>query len=385
MYFFYIPLAFLIAEQFRREDLERIMRMTLWLAIAAAPLVLLQFFSPPDSIVNQGSGLDEETQFKAFSAALGRVRPNRFLYRCQRARHVCYQRGGVRRRFADAGTAFAGCQPKDAVGRHLPLYCSCSSSAAAAGCSRMSLLFSPRPPSPACSHGARASQSRPASGRFSWLPLARVLWPILMPEGFEVFMARWEGAWESETQSTGLRVRHLQSGLSRVLRLSAITSPDTPIQGYLLGIGGNAAKQLAWVQLPPAYYAWDLYGAWAEDAWSRHIVDLGLVLGLVTILGRIALTAWLGLVAARATRRSGDVLPFVLFGFLFFPILNGQIQGQGTLNGYAWMFFGFCLAATKIANTVPRQPPAFAASCERGLGVSRARKPQYHRHQLLGA
>jgi hypothetical protein len=186
-----------------------------------------------------------------------------------------------------------------------------------------------------------------------------IVWPLLMPEGFEVFMTRWEGAWESETQDTGFeygifsRVFH---GYYAFLHHLA----DTPVQGYLLGIGGNAAQQLAWVQLPPAYYAWNLYGGWAEDAWSRHIVDLGLILGVVTILCRIALTVWLALVTARATRRSGDVLPFVLFGFLLFPILNGQIQGQGTLNGYAWMFFGFCLAATRIVNTVGRQLPASA-------------------------
>jgi hypothetical protein len=177
---------------------------------------------------------------------------------------------------------------------------------------------------------------------------AAFLWPILLPEGFDVFMARWEDAWESETQESsfeyGIFSRAFRGFYAFLYHL-----PDTPIQGYLIGIGGNAAKQMSWVQMPPAYYAWDDYGVWTEDSWSGHIVDLGLMLGIVTILGRIALTAWLGLSAARATRRSGDVLPFVLFGFLFLLLLYGQIQGQGTLNGYAWMFFGFCLAAVKTS------------------------------------
>jgi len=78
-YFFYIPLAFLIAEQFRREDLERIIRHTLWIAIPAAVLVIMQFNSPSTAVINLGSGLDESDQFQNLGAALGFVRPTGFF------------------------------------------------------------------------------------------------------------------------------------------------------------------------------------------------------------------------------------------------------------------------------------------------------------------
>ena len=357
LYFFYIPLAFLIAEQFRREDLERVMRITLWLAVAAAPLVLLQFASPPGSIVNQGSGLDEETQFQGLRAALGRVRPTGFF--------TATNGHGM---FVTSVAAFvvvflSQATRTKAVPQWL-LWGAIAAVVTMVGVSGSRGLFLQAAVILAATAfaGALARRQRIAIRAGVWPVVlvigAAVLWPIVLPDGFDVFMARWTGAWEAETQRSGFEYgifsRALYGFYGFLYHLR-----DTPIQGYLLGIGGNAAKQLDWVQLPPAYYAWDQYGAWAEDAWSRHIVDLGLVVGLLTILGRVALTVWLGLRAAQATRRTGDVLPFVLFGFLFFPMLYGQIQGHGTLNGYAWLFFGFCLAAAKSAERGHAENSAF--------------------------
>jgi hypothetical protein len=347
LYFFYIPLAFLIAEQFQQQDMERLVRITLWLAIAAAPLVVLQFASPPDSIINQGSSLDEETQFRNLGAALGRVRPTGFftatnghgMFVTSVAVFVVVLLSQAARsqgapRWLLWG-AVAGVVTMLGVSGSRGMFASVAVILAATAFA-----------------GVLANRQRIAirAGLWPFVLVAgvAVLWPILLPEGFEVFMARWTGAWESETQRAGFEF----GMFGRVMwyfYAFFYHLPDTPVQGYLLGIGGNAAKLLDWVQLPPAYYAWLGYGGWAEDAWSRHIVDLGLVLGVLTILGRVALTIWLGLRAAQATRRTGDILPFVLFGFLFFRILYDQIQGHGTLNGYAWLFFGFCLAAVKSA------------------------------------
>lgn len=353
MYFFYIPLAFLIAEQVRREDLERVMRLTLWLAVVAAPLVLLQFFSPPDSIVNQGSGLEEETQFRNLGAALGRVRPTGFF---------TATRG--QEQFVSVAAAFiiialTQARHARAVSPRL-LWASTIAVLAMLAVSGSRGMFASVAVVLAATAvaGVLARRQRIVLRAGVWpaalVIVGAILWPIVLPEGFEVFMTRWEDAWEAETRTSGF-----EYGIfSRVFHGSyafLYHLPDTPIQGYVLGIGGNAARQLDWVQFPPAYYAWSLYGQWAEDAWSRHIVDLGLVLGLLVIMGRVVLTIWIGIRAARATRRSGDVLSFVLFGLLFLPILYGQIQGQGTLNGYAWMFFGFCSAAVKTAELRRRE------------------------------
>jgi len=345
MYFFYIPLAFLIGEQFRREDLDQIIRFTLWLAVAAAPLVLLQFFAPKDSVLNLGSGLSEDTQFKNLGAALGYVRPTGFftatkgqvLFVASAAAFVVVsliqswrlRATGPRLVWTSAIAVFAMLAVSGSRGMF-------ASVAVILGATAFAGLLT----------GQRSIAFKAGVIPFLLVVAAAILWPIFLPEGFEVFMARWQGAWESETHvfEYGFFGRVLWGFYAFVFHLS-----DTPIQGYLLGIGGNAAQQLSWVQLPPAFYAWQGYGGWSEDSWSRHIIDLGILMGIVTILGRIALSAWLALTTLRATLQTGDVLPFALCGFIFLQILYGQIQGQGTLNGYVWIFLGFCLAAAKTA------------------------------------
>lgn len=344
-YFFYVPLAFLIAELFRWNDLQRLIRHTLWLALAAAPVVILQFFSPADSAINLGYGLEERNQFKNLGAALGFVRPTGFFTSTLgQAQFVAS---------AAALVLAAFLQPRNA--RHLnPVFLWLGTAAivsmivfsqsrgliVAAGLVLLAAVFA----------GVLTGKRRVVLRGGVW-PLALVLgagllWPLLFPNAFEVFVVRWGGAWYAETQifQLGIFGRALYGLYSFVHYF-----PDTPLGGYLLGIGGNAASQLEWVQMPPAALEWHGYGAWAEGGWERHIVELGPPLGLAFIIFRVTLTAWLGVRAVRTTRWSGEVLPVVLFGYVGIVLLYGQITGHGTVNGYAWMFFGFCLAAARCA------------------------------------
>jgi hypothetical protein len=84
-----------------------------------------------------------------------------------------------------------------------------------------------------------------------------------------------------------------------------------------------------------------------EDDWSRNIVDLGIVLGVIFIGFRVTLALWLIASAVASTRRSNDTLPLLLAGFISVIVLNGQITAQGTVNGYAWLFVGFCIATIR--------------------------------------
>jgi hypothetical protein len=56
-------------------------------------------------------------------------------------------------------------------------------------------------------------------------------------------------------------------------------------------------------------------------------------------------------------------LPLLLLAYVSVELLYGQITGHGTINGYAWLFMGFCLAAAaplrKAATT--SAPANFAA------------------------
>src|SRR4030095_3637805 len=53
MYFWYLPLAFIIGQQFRGKDLAMIFRHSLLIAIPMAVLVFLQYRSPPQALINQ--------------------------------------------------------------------------------------------------------------------------------------------------------------------------------------------------------------------------------------------------------------------------------------------------------------------------------------------
>ena len=120
---------------------------------------------------------------------------------------------------------------------------------------------------------------------------------------------------------------------------------DTPIQGYELGIGGNAADTLG--LKAERVRASDLQIGSAESDWGRQILELGPVLGILFIAFRAAFVIWMGKEALRATRRSRHPLPVFLFAFVAVLLFNGQMTGHGTLNGYAWLFAGLSMAVSR--------------------------------------
>jgi len=343
-YFFYIPLAFIVGEQFRENDIQRLIKHTTWLVIAATPIVLLQFFSPNSSVINLGSGLDESTQFRNLGAALGFVRPTGFFtstsgqalfvtsalalllpsflqrHRLRGASLALHRFGAV------AITLMA------IFGQSRLLFAMASLVLAAAS---LGGIIS----------GKQRVLFRSLVGPVVLVVAVAALWPLLFPTSFDVFVTRWSVAagYETRTFEFGFLGRALFGFYGFVHYI-----PDTPFFGYLLGLGGNAASQLAWIQLPRAAMEWQGYGQWAEGGWARHIIELGPPLGICFIIFRVSLTSWLGMIVIRATRLSGNILPVVLFGFEGLLLLNGQITGNGTINGYAWVFFGFCIASARV-------------------------------------
>lgn len=357
-YFFYIPLAFLIAEQFRQEDLRRLIRHTMWIALASAPVVILQFISPPDSVINLGSGLDEENQFRGLDAVFGVVRPTGFFTStlgqqmlvagaAAMALAVFLQQKRARPispLLLWMGTAAIAVMIMFSQSRGLFLNVGLILAAAAVA-------------------GLLTGKKRVVLRTIVWptalLVLVVILWPLLFPDAFEVFTERWLSAWRKESYlfQFGIFGRALYGLYSFIYYL-----PETPAFGYLLGLGGNAANQLNWVQLPQAAFEWQGYGGWAELAWERHIIELGPALGTVFIAFRVWLTIWLAVRAMRATRLSGDPLPVILFGYASVTLLFRQITGHGTVIGFCWLFVGLCVASARIAISNARTAPVPTAS-----------------------
>jgi len=58
-YWLYLPLAFVVAKTFRREDIHLFLKLCLWISIPYAFLVAAQYNAPPNAFINLGVGADE--------------------------------------------------------------------------------------------------------------------------------------------------------------------------------------------------------------------------------------------------------------------------------------------------------------------------------------
>jgi hypothetical protein len=329
-YFLYAPLAFLIGATFSLADIERVCRWTLLLSLPIGLLMAAQFFAPLNSPLNIGIASDEALQFVGLTVTSEHTRPM-----------GPFSSGAGPNQFTASAFAMLlaflimPARQRGVGPWILPL--------AAAGIALCVAMSGSRGAVSQCALigvfamvlgvvGRTAAVRRKAIA----LPLVVVgafvaIAPFAFPAAIEAFAERWTLAASAEQQvfQLGFLGRALYTFVD-FLRLFS----DTPLLGYGLGSGGNASITL---QLGPA--------VWAESDWARHIVDLGPVFGSVFILFRIVLAAWLGVVAFRATRRGVGPLPFLLYAYTGYVLLAGQVTGQGAVNGYAWLFMGFTLAA----------------------------------------
>jgi len=357
-YFLYAPLAFLVGAQFRAKDLARVARWTLLLSVPMAVLVTAQFAAPPNAAINVGTGSDRALQFVGLVQTAEHTRPMG-TFSSQQGQ-VQFVASGVALFFA---LIFLPARNRP-VGRWVLVL-------AAGGLATLLALSGSRTTVLHCGLIAVAGMALVLVGRGAALkfrslalPIAlaaafAVLYPIVFQEGFEAFSQRWETAAKTENKifQGGVYGRALY-GFVDFMRLFG----ETPVLGYGVGLGGNASTTLGV----------DINGvdplALAETDWARHILELGSIFGSAYIVLRIVLAAWLGVLVLRATRRGSGALPLLLYAYVSYLLLLGQITGQGAVNGYAWLFMGFCIAAANeqlrgkgSASDGAPPPPATAA------------------------
>lgn len=195
---------------------------------------------------------------------------------------------------------------------------------------------------------AALAAGRRLAGRILVVPMAIGLAAILIvPKAFPLavaaFVERWEGAYEAETAMYGPGGVFARAAFD--LFSFRFLLADTPIQGYQMGIGGNAADLLG--VRAERVQASDQQIGGAESDWGRQILELGPVLGICFIVFRVSLAIWTGVEALRATRRSRHPLPVFLFAFVAVLLFHGQMTGHGSLNGYTWLFAGLSMAVNR--------------------------------------
>ena len=343
-YFFYIPLTFIIAKEFNQDDVRRLLRHTLWIGIVSAPVVALQFLSPPHSFINAGDAVTATDQFRQLGSALGHIRPAGYfssslgLWMFLSTLTIAVLYGWI----SSAKNPLAGRWVL--VLATMALLSMMAFSGSRGAMAQSALVFV------ATAIAGYISNRRQLAIRAGLWPLMVVvflvvLWPIVLPSAYDTFITRWDQAAASNNDfALGFAGRALYALYGWIYYL------HTPFTGYLLGITTNAAARLPWVQLPAAAYTWTGFGIWArESGFAVHLVELGLVLGFGYIFFRIWFTLWLLIKVWKSTRKNHDPLALMLFSFAGELILMGQITVQGTVNGYTWIFLGITLAAAKFA------------------------------------
>jgi hypothetical protein len=334
--FLHLPLIFVMPRVLRPEDVKRIGWWVLILVVPMALLMVAQFQSPPSSWLN-GTATGEGEQIVA---ALGKVRtagPFSFVV-------------GVVAYFALATGFLVWAALRRGVYRNWVLF--------AAG---VAILI-----------GIAVSGSRSVVGACAVVVASLVLVLFLRPgavnrfgqvllvtvvlgfivtqtpifqEGLGVLTARFSAVAEAEEQSIAIGL------ISRVFgnfKESVEVFPTTPFFGYGLGIGTNAGAKFLTGQSTFLL---------AEGEWARLILESGPVLGLAFVLWRCGLVARIGLLCLQSVRR-GNVLPLLVFGSGWMPLMNGQF-GPPTIVGFAVFSTGLALAArnadgeSEISTAVP--------------------------------
>ena len=334
-YFLYMPLPFVIARCFNYGDLTRMARFTMLAMIIAAPIAVLQFESSPASVLNRGIATDQQYQFDNLGSSGGRVRPAGTFTSVMGMSQLTvatvvmlmwsWAAPRSRRPASPWLTGIAMLATATALavsGSRTSFIQSCL------------VIFAGIAIAPFLA-GMAAKLKSVAVPLLAVVAFA-ALFPVIFPDAFQAFVGRWQDASNTESRQFALgwvgRIFYSFYDFSRLLG-------EIPLFGYGIGTGGNGA-----VSLGVSFHGVNVLKL-AEEDWSRHVIELGPVFAILFILYRVSFGAWLATRSLRATLSAGDPLPVLLFAYCGVALVEGQITGHGLVNGFGWLYVGFCLAA----------------------------------------
>ncbi|SKB50817.1 hypothetical protein [Dyadobacter psychrophilus] len=321
------PLLFVIGTVFTYEDAIKIGRVLLIISPFMTILMAMQFYSPQSAWVNRGIGGD--VAGGGFSGAMGFFRPpGTFSFITGLASFYG---------FVAIYVVFFWLDKSRQVNRWLLVVATgCMLAAIPMSISR-TLLFEVVL---AFLFGLLAASRQPSyiPRMAGTLVAGIILFVLLSNFGFfqtatEAFISRFESA---DRVEGGLKGTLGDRFLGGMITAVTETTEQSLFVGKGLGMGTNAGAKL-------------MTGTnrflISEGEWGRIIGEMGLVLGLATILLRVHLIASMTINSIRALR-SENFLPWMLIGFSLVNILQGQWAQPASL-GFAVLSGGLILAALK--------------------------------------
>jgi hypothetical protein len=329
-YFYYIPMAFVIGANFRQADLYRLIRQTLLVAIPIALLVSLQIVSPSEALINAGAvegGLINPGMARGFVRTYGTFTSSSGQTLFVGSLMAMILANWMLPNKQRPVKGFLLPIVSVAVAMNLAL----SGSRGAYILSVVIMLFA------ILSISLLPRKTNRLRGVVLFIIIGvttMVVVSFLYRDVLEATFERAEGAFYYESELYGPlgtmgRIIFDFGNFARALSLA-------PHFGYGVGWFGNAFSSQM------------VFALYAEDDWSRNIFELGPALGLLFMSFRIALVVWLTKSALEVVKRVGNPVPLLLSGFIGVILLQGQITGHGSVNGYGWLFAGFCIAANKL-------------------------------------
>jgi hypothetical protein len=322
---FHLPLIFLFAAVFTRDDVYTFAKATALLAIPMTVLIAMQYSLPQSHFLNVAPGGEEGG---GFDGALGRSRPpGTFSFT-----------NGVTEFYAFAAACVVGLVISGP--RPLPkwIWLSAGSLVAALPISiSRALLFK------YVGVVIAALASSVLAGRNMKNLFVGGL--VLVVAGFaatrlsvvqdaqKAFAARWERATESEGGEEGVQ-GVLEKRVGGTTFGAVANAFEAPLLGHGIGLGTNVGAMRA------AGKRTFLLG---EGAWPVMIGELGPIFGLVMIGLRLALAVTLLQRSWKQAKR-GNALPLVLMGYALAPIAIGG-TAQPTALGFLVVGAGLMLAA----------------------------------------
>lgn len=320
-YWLYLPLAFVVAKTFTREDIHRFLKLSLWIAIPYAFLVAAQYNAPPFALINRGVGGDTEEAvglsggilrpFGLFTYTGPNVQFTAFMIAAFMAFYVGQVR--IRRRWLFLLASGA------AVGAMSVLTGSRSIYFLAAMIVGLTLfgMITTRPKSD--------TNQRYALGILGFVALAAGLYIFAFPDMLDAMAGRFDRAAQIEGS-----IWKRAFGI-----LIAWTDPLFTAPVFGMGIGAGAPGVARMLGLPALIFG--------ESDLQRNINELGQLFGIAMLILRFGTAVWILWLSLKLARKR-EVLALPLAGFTFFPLLMGQIT-HSPLSGFSvWLTIGLILA-----------------------------------------
>lgn len=355
-FFLHLPLIFIMGHVFTRDDVLKMGKWILLLAIPMAALMAAQYKAPTTHFLNASTTGEGGSQL---TAALGHVRPpGTFSFITGPANFyplvtAFLIMGIMHPRLYRKWLIIAA-----AVGTALVMPVSGSRTVVLA--TAIVVLFA----------GVALVRNPRFLPRFTIWAVVIVIGGgaiLTLPVGqraIESFSTRWETATMSEGEGEGADVAivsRVGSGFTQVFEYL----PNIPAAGYGIGAGTNVGVKLLTGGVG------FLYG---EAEWTRVVMEAGPFLGFTYIGFRITLAVYL-LWAAWRRMLAGDPLAWLLMSCAFIALVMGQTS-QATNLGFMALISGLALAATGAV-----QRRKVVSENQRRFLAQRARQRQGAREQ----